>query len=318
MQLSAPLRNFYERWLARRLPSARQIVLDQRRIFIFPTGYGFFYLLVAALLFIGGINYENNLILALSFLLASLFMVAILHTFRNLSALGIRNGDSESGFAGEEGALEIVLFAQRREHHCVWLRWRGQDGQQISIRRGEEESLWLNLPLAERGRVMAPRLKVESRFPLGLLRTWSYVTLDHYCLAWPRPKESLDCPADGGKENQEAFSSGQSGNDEFQGLRSYIPGDSLRRVDWKGYAAGRGLNTKQFEEPVGGRLWLRWDRLPGIGEEQRLSVLCYWILQLDQQRQPYGLALPGLTLATDTGDVHRWRLLDALAGYPDF
>ena len=78
MQLPAPLRNFYERWLARRLPSARQIVLDQRRIFIFPTGYGFFYLLVAALLFIGGINYENNLILALSFLMASLFLVAIL------------------------------------------------------------------------------------------------------------------------------------------------------------------------------------------------------------------------------------------------
>ncbi len=273
---------------------------------------------MSALLFIGGINYENNLILALAFLLASLFMVAILHTFRNLSALGMRNGDSESGFAGEEGALEIVLFAQRRDHHCVWLRWPDQDGQQISIRRGEEESLWLNLPLPERGRVTAPRLRVESRFPLGLLRSWSYVSMDHYCLAWPRPQESPDCPADGGKENQQSFSSGQTGNDEFQGLRNYTAGDSLRRVDWKGYARGRGLNTKQFEEPVGGRLWLRWDRLQGLGAEQRLSILCYWILQLDPQRQPYGLELPGLTLAPDTGDVHRWRLLDALASYPDF
>ena len=110
----------------------------------------------------------------------------------------------------------------------------------------------------------------------------------------------------------------RTGNDEFQGLRNYTAGDSLRRVDWKGYARGRGLNTKQFEEPVGGRLWLRWDRLQGLGEEQRLSILCYWILQLDPQRQPYGLELPGLTLAPDTGDVHRWRLLDALASYPDF
>ncbi|MED5388484.1 MAG: DUF58 domain-containing protein [Pseudomonadota bacterium] len=318
MQLPAPIRKRYERWLARRLPAARQIVLDQRRIFIFPTGYGFFYLLVAALLFIGGINYENNLILALSFLLASLFMVAILHTYRNLSALGMRNGDSESGFAGEEGALEVVLFAQRRDHHCIWLCWRGQDPQQISIREGEEESLWLNLPLPVRGRVPAPRLKVESRFPLGLLRTWSYVSLDHYCLAWPQPQETPDCPADGGKENQQAASSGRSGNDEFQGLRGYMPGDSLRRVDWKGYARGRGLNIKQFEEPVGGRLWLRWDRLDGVGEEQRLSMLCYWVLELDRQHQPYGLKLPGLKLSPDIGDVHRWRLLDALASYPDY
>ena len=58
MLMPAPIRNLYERWLARRLPPARQVVLDQRRIFIFPTGYGFFYLLVSALLFIGGINYD--------------------------------------------------------------------------------------------------------------------------------------------------------------------------------------------------------------------------------------------------------------------
>jgi len=311
-------RRLYERWLARRLPAASQIVLDQKRIFIFPTGYGFFYLLVAALLFIGGINYENNLILALSFLMASLFLVAILHTFRNLSALGLRNGTAESGFSGEEGALEVVLFAEQRAHHCIWLRWPGQDAQQVSVLAGEEESLWLNLPLARRGKIPAPRLKVESRFPLGLLRTWSYATLDHYCLAWPRPQENEDCPADGGKNNERAFSSGQSGNEEFQGLRRYVPGDSLRKIDWKGYARGRGLNTKLFEEPVGGRLWLRWDKLEGLGDEQRLSILCHWVLELDRQHQPYGLVLPGLTLAPDTGDVHRWRLLDALACYPEF
>ena len=72
MKFPLGVRGLYERWLTRRLPAARQIVLNQKRIFIFPTGYGFFYLLVAGLLFIGGINYENNLILALSFLMAKI------------------------------------------------------------------------------------------------------------------------------------------------------------------------------------------------------------------------------------------------------
>lgn len=317
MRVPAAIRKYYQSWLARRLPKASLVVLDQRRIFIFPTGYGFFYLGVASLLFVGGINYENNLILSLSFLLASLFLVAILHTYRNLSGLGLRNGGSESGYAMESGSLGITLFSERQDHHCIWLKWEGQPSQQISVAAGAENALWLNLSLPKRGRVVAPRMKVESVFPLGLLRTWSYVSLDHYCLAWPAPMPSTDCPADGGNDTSQNITSGKAGNDEFQGLRAYAPGDSLRRIDWKGYARGKGLNTKLFEEPAGGRLWLNWDALEGVGVEQRLSILCYWALVLDEQHQPFGLRLPGVTLAPDVGDTHRLRVLDALAAYPE-
>ncbi|EKF74871.1 hypothetical protein A11A3_06550 [Alcanivorax hongdengensis A-11-3] len=316
--MPGPLKRLYRRWLARRLPPARQIVLSQKRVFIFPTGYGFLYLLVAALLFVGGINYENNLILSLSFLLASLFMVAILHTFMNFSGLGLRNGTSESGFSGGSGALQVILFADQRTHHSVRLSWPGQSAQQVHVIKGEECAVWLNLSLPHRGRIAAPRIRVESRYPLGLLCAWSYVTLDHYCLAWPRPVASDHCPADGGEHQHSVASSGQGGNEEFQGLREYTPGDSLRKVDWKGYARGRGLYTKVFAEPAGGRLWLRWSLVEGLPEEQRLSVLCYWTLALDKEQAPYGLELPGLTLAPDSGDVHRWRVLDALACYPEF
>lgn len=318
MRLPAPIRNLYQRWLARRLPRAPLVILNQRRIFIFPTGYGFFYMGVASLLFIGGINYENNLILSLSFLLASLFLVAILHTYRNLSGLGVRNGGSDSGFAGEHGALGVTLFSERRDHYCIWLKWEGQPPQQITVPAGEESALWLNLDLPRRGRVLAPRMKVESYFPLGLLRTWSYVSLDHYCLAWPSPQESRECPANGGSEVTQSAPAGKAGNEEFQGLRAYVAGDSLRRIDWKGFARGSGLNTKLFEEPAGGRLWLDWDLLEGRPAEQRLSILCYWVLVLDKKQQPYGMKLPGLTLPPDTGDTHRLRALDALAAWPEF
>ena len=90
------LKQAWQRWLDRRLPRARQVQLDQRRIFIFPTGYGFLYLLVSVLLFFGGINYENNLILGLCFLMIGLFVVAILHTYRNLSGLILRAGGGRS------------------------------------------------------------------------------------------------------------------------------------------------------------------------------------------------------------------------------
>lgn len=303
----------WQRWLDRRLPRARQVRLDQRRIFILPTGYGYLYLTVAVLLFFGGINYENNLILGLCFLMISLFLVAILHTYRNLSGLTLRAGAGRSGFVGGQGSIEVVLIARRRGHRALWLRWLDQPAQEASVEGGEETGLWLNLPLTRRGPQPAPRLRVESRYPLGLLRAWSLVSLDQACLAWPRPQESIDCPADGGEQERRVAGAAQSGSEEFRGLRGYVPGDALSQVDWKSYARGRGLNVKLFEEPASGRLWLRYDLLAGRPVEQRLSILCHWVLRLSREKRPFALHLPAAELAPGHGEEQRLRALDLLA-----
>lgn len=309
------LRGFYQAWLRRRIPPARQVVLNQRRIFIFPTGYGFFYLLVAGALFIGGINYENNPMMGLAFLMASLFVTAILHTYRNLSGLMLRAGGYEQGFAGGKGRLEVVLgAADHHWHRGLWLRWPGGSPREVSVEPRSEESRWLEIPLPRRGRVKAERLRVHTRYPLGLLRAWSLVDLDHLCLAWPKPLPGGDCPATGGREQQGQRIT-ESGGEDFQGLRGYVTGDSLRLVDWKAYARGRGMNTKRFADPVEGRRWLDWDRLPGLDAESRLSRLAWWVLELDRGQAPYGLLLDGRVMDPGSGPEHRRKLLDALALY---
>lgn len=309
-----PLRHLWLRWLDRRLPRAPRVQLDHHRIFILPSGYGLLYLVATALIFLGGINYENNAILALCFLMASLFLVAILHTFRNLSGLALRAGAVRNGFAGGDGALQVVLMAERHAHRSLWLSWAGQTAQEASLEPGDDTALWLNLPLPQRGRIRPPRLRVESRYPLGLLRCWSLVALDHTCLAWPRPERRSECPADGGNDALRAVDVRQGGgNDEFAGLRSYRHGDSPRLMDWKGYARRRALNVKQFEEPVSGRLWLRYEHLQGLPTERRLSVLCYWVGHLAERHCPFALALPGAELPPGRGEAHRRAALDLLA-----
>lgn len=306
----------WQRWLDRRSPRARLVRLDQRRIFIVPGGYGFLYLAAALLLFFGGINYENNLILGLCFLMVSLFVVTILHTFRNLSGLSLRAGAALNGFVGGQGSLEVILSAEGRAHRSLWLSWRDQPPQEVSVEPGEEVALWMNLPLTRRGSVRPPRLRVESRYPLGLLRSWSLVALDHVCLAWPRPESSPYCPADGGGDNEHHDDpAGLGGSEEFQGLREYQSGDSLRRVDWKGYARGRGLHVKLFEDPSSGGLWLRYEHLDGYPVERRLAVLCYWVLRVSEQNRPFALALPGSELSPGHGDEQRREALDRLARF---
>lgn len=309
----AALRTAYRRWLARRMPGARQQRLNQRRIFILPTGYGLFFLAIAAALFLGGINYENNLIMALAFLMASLFMIAILHTFRNLSGLVLRAGQQSPGFAGGEGALEIVLHAgDRHAHTGLWLHYPGVPAEEVSVAPGEEKSLWLTVRLRRRGFNAPGRLRVESRYPLGLLRAWSVLDMAHSCLGWPRPVPSDVCPAGGGEERSGEHRARQRGSEDFQGLRGYQPGDSPRQVDWKAYAGGRGLFTKDFSDPQEGWLWLEWERMSGLDTETRLSRLAWWVLALEQHQQRYGLRLPEGELAPGSGADQQRQALDRL------
>ena len=60
------------------------IILTQRRIFIVPTRTGLLFCAVLCVMLIGAINYNLSLGHALVFLLASLGLVTMVHTFRNL------------------------------------------------------------------------------------------------------------------------------------------------------------------------------------------------------------------------------------------
>ncbi|MBZ2187683.1 DUF58 domain-containing protein [Alcanivorax sp. JB21] len=313
---TAGMRSLYRRWLDRRMPAARQQQLTQRRIFILPTGYGVFFMVIAGSLFLGGINYENNLIMALSFLMTSLFMIAILHTFRNLSGLVLRAGRMAPGFAGTDGALELVLHAGDQQAHTgLWLAYPGAAPEEVSVSPGEEKNVWLSVPLRRRGYNRAGRVRIESRYPLGLLRAWSLLDMDQACLGWPRPLASEECPAGGGEQLQGQYAGRQRGSDDFQGLRSYQEGDSPRQVDWKAYAAGRGLHSKHFADPAEGWLWLDWSLLPAMDTETRLGRLAWWVLALEQRQQRYGLRLPGTELPPALGADQRRRALDMLGLY---
>ena len=87
----------FNRWLNARMPPANSVTLDQRKIFILPTRQGLYFALLVCAMVVAGINYQNSLIFALAFLLASLFMVGMLHTHRNLSGLTLVAGSYTPG-----------------------------------------------------------------------------------------------------------------------------------------------------------------------------------------------------------------------------
>jgi uncharacterized protein (DUF58 family) len=306
-------RRRWERWLDRRIPAARQVTLDQRRIFIFPTRIGFFFLFTLLVMLLAAINYQNNMSFALTFLLANLFVIAVLHTFANLSGLTIHAVRASPVFAGQHAEFEIMISRTNgRQHFALHLDWAREDSATVNLQDRDEVHVKLYLPTERRGWYNPGRLLLETVYPLGLLRAWTWLDLDIHALVYPRSLPSGPLPGMA-TDRPDGSSEPVAGSDDFFGLRDYRRGDSLRHVFWKSVAKGQPLQSKQYTAYADRSVWLDWNLFPGLAPEQRLAHLCYWTLEFDRNNEEYGLRLPGVVIEPDVGENHRLAVLRQLA-----
>lgn len=311
--IPAGLRNRFREWINRRIPPANEVTLDQRRIFIFPSGTGLFFGICLLVMLVAAINFENNLSYALTFLLATLFVVAVLHTYANLSGLTVRAVRAQPAFPEQQTEFQVMVERSKQRHHfALYLKW--PDSSEALVNLVEEDNILirLHMPVGRRGWFNPGRLLLESTYPLGLLRCWTWIDLDLHALVYPRPLPSPDLPGLA-SDTPDGAAAMITGNDDFYGFRDYRKGDSLRQVHWKGVAKGQGVKTKQYTAYADRSVWLDWELFPGVGTEQRLSYLCYWVLEFDGNGEEYGLRLPNVTIQPSVGEKHRERVLKELA-----
>lgn len=310
LQLWQPV---FKGWLNRRIPATRQLSLSHRSIFIVPTRFGLLYILLLLVMLLTGINYQNSLVFALTFWLFSLGLVAMLLTFRNLAGLQIRAERAQPCFVGEYTPLPIVLSAQRRAHEAIHLALSQHSGVYVRVDPQQEQKLQLNFFPKRRGPLRVGRILVESYFPLGLFRAWSWIQLDFHAVIYPQPEYTPVQLAMSGLQQEGEGSVANIGEQEFYGLRAYQQGDSLKRIAWKQVARGKGLITKDFSQEIGGQFVFSYQALAGLPLETRLSRLCGWILQAHEQGDLYGLELPGQSFPLNYGYQHLHQCLHALA-----
>ncbi len=294
------------RWMARRSPPEKIAVLDQRRVYILPTKSGMFFALILFLMLTGSINYSLSLGFALTFLLAAMALVSIYHTYGNLVNLRLEAGRALPVHAGEKAVFSVSLdgSGKGRKNLCLI----GPEGECcIDVGEAGKEAAQWSITTKQRGLLSAGRFTIQTTYPLGLFRAWSYAELRMSCIVYPRPSDSVEY-----RYGRDAGNGGRpvSGQEDFAGLRAYRPGDSPRHVAWKSLARGEELQVKEFEAPRGGdALWLDWNELEGDVEE-RLSKLTRMALDA---KGSCGLRLPGKTIAQGSGETHRMRMLEALA-----
>jgi len=301
-------------WIRRRQGlDADPVRLERRRIYILPTPMGLAYAAMVLAMVLGGMNYGNNLGLALAFLLVSLGLVAMHHTHGTLSGLVLRLAGTESAFAGREVAFRLLLEnAARAPRQRVELGTGAQPQCVADVPAAGSAPAVLALHAGRRGRVPLERFVVATRHPLGLFRAWAVVHCDYRAIAWPAPAGRGRSPpgvaTDTGGAQDRAH-----GDHDFTGLKPFQAGDSLRRVAWKAYARGQGLHTKQYAGTDVVSHVFDWESLPALGTEARLAQLCRWVLDAHERGEAFGLRLPGVAIEPNVGTAHRERCLNALA-----
>lgn len=298
--------------------------LSRSHIYIMPTRFGWLYALLLLALLTGSINYSISLGFAMTFLLAGIGIISMLHTWRNLANLKITAGRSESVFAGGSAVFEINVHEENNhERYGVFAVFADSepDAQYIAelnvatfnIAAMGENTFKLTLHSQKRGWLKAPKIRFSTEFPVSLFHVWAYAETESQCLIYPTP--SLNCPILPSTDSDGATGqlSTTQGDDDFAGHRSYQFGDSPKRVDWKASSREQGLLIKQFQGEASSTLWLDFNATTGTNIELRISQITRWVVEAENLNLKYGLRLPQLNIQPNTGDSHYHQCLTALA-----
>ena len=314
-----PLRKYsriydFAQWFYRRhAPEPGTIVLTQRRVYVLPSRQGLVFGSSMVVMLIGSINYNLSLGYVLTFLLTGMGVVSILHTFRNLARLAVSPGRVDPVFAGEVAQFHVhIENPDRHDRFSLLLTCKGE---MVSCDIPAQRVGVVAIPqrAQKRGWMPLERVTLETRFPLGLTRAWSYVRPDMRALVYPTPDDALLPLPQARPEAGDAISVG-AGSDDFFGLRAYQPSDSPRHVAWKAVARTDTPLTKVFIGRAASELWFDFDDMPqGFDTEARLSRLSRWVLLATQSGARYGLRLPGTQIPLGDGEGHREACLRTLA-----
>jgi uncharacterized protein (DUF58 family) len=304
-------------WDLRRQPRESQ-TLNQRNIYIVPSRAGLAFCAVLLLLLVVSINYQLSLGFALTFLLAGSAAASMQMTHGSLRGLTLHLKPLAPAFDGDGAVLEMVVTNPGRSRLGVGfgldLGVRPFPLAYAELAAQGQTSVHLSWLAPGRGLHGLPLVRVESRYPFGLFRAWTIWRPAGRQWVYPRPESPTPpWPQAEASQGDDRPAARTGTGTEFEGVRAYRRGDTLRQVVWKKAARTGEMVSRETAGAVQRELRLHWSQAQGLEPEARLSRLAAWVVAADAAGHNWGLSLPGVDLETDNGAPHRHAALQALA-----
>jgi uncharacterized protein (DUF58 family) len=304
-----------------RSPRQDELTLTQRNVYIVPSLGGWVFAAVTLVLLLAAINEQLNLAYALAFLLGGVGLSAMSTTHANLRGLRLSLGTSTRVHAGQPAAVTVKLEAQsgRQGRYGLLL----DRTVLCEVPPGASGEATLSVLTKTRGWLVLPRWRLETTYPLGLFRAWSYWRAASPVLVWPALEASPpEPPVASALPSEQERPTPMQHRKEAHDLRPWRRGDALKDVAWRKsatrLASGQEpVSREAAQSPRPTTHWIEWEATAGLPTEARLSRLAAWLVAAEREAQrtgvPYGLRMPSLQRDGQQGLSHLHRCLDDLA-----
>lgn len=277
--------------------------------------------LAILLLFFASMRYTLNAGYIAIFSLVGLFFIGAIYATRALSAISLQHCGIDPAPLGAPVSLPVSIRSAKSIEGTEFLHFDGHTQLLTTLQASGTELTHFDLPLRPitRGLHPFPVVTIQTRQPFGIWRTFvKWQPLGAY-LVYPTPEPEAPRHTCKQAHNHPTKLNSQQGGDEFNGMRQFIGGESLKRLHWKTYAKTDGalLLAKSFtSDSASTPTHFNLDEAMSAGSvELALSRLTTWILHANQLGQQFGLNLGLNPIPIGSGPTHLRRCLEQLALY---
>lgn len=304
--------------------------LNRSHLTLRPTQHGVLFLTILIAMLLGSINYNNNAGFTLVFLLGTMALISLFHSYKNLVGLEVIQTHVQPVFIGESMVFSFrvkgaalpdrpdptqLKAVQLKQGQALFAEFHGMASASFLTGTSTPQAD-LQVKAKTRGRLNPGDLTLFSTYPFGLFRLTARIPIKAQGLVYPKPIAGPIAISLAGGRGEGEKSNDRTGPDDFQGLVPYVPGNPMGRISWKTYSRGLGIFIKNFTAETGGEILLDMNLIKAGSVEEKLSLLCRAVLDAEKESLRYGLRLAnGVNIVFDNGKPHCHKCLKALALY---
>lgn len=299
----------------------------KKQIYILPTGFGFLFLGGSIVMILIGSAYQNNSVNLMGFFLLAFCFTAMVATQRNLKRIEVSLLEPVSGFSGEAIPVHCVIKNKSAKLGAHQIRFQlPSEFQSIAhydarsvIPPKQQRKLIATFRAPSRGIRSIERVRLETEYPYGLFRAWSFRRTDAEAVIYPS-RRRVDSDLSLRLSSADKLNTSRQkkfNGDELLELVPLVSGETNRAVDWKLFARRGLLAKKQFEEAKGIALLLKLPaRFKSLeDQENTLIELSSCVSAAIERHIPVGIESPFERISPADSAPHAKRILRTLAGW---